>query len=215
MPPAVDEGIWWPTSAVLVVLLCSAAFVGPPQGSESPTEAVRGTVNEVLRILEDPTLKDPARLMSRRRMLEEVIASRFDYAEMSKRALAAHWIPLTSAERAEFVEVFKSFLSDRYAEKIEGYSGEEVLYLSERAEGTYAEVRTELRSSKVAIPMDYRLFLKQGRWYAYDIIADGVSLVKNYRSQFEKVIRTDSYQELVRRLRERTITEKKGATQGK
>jgi phospholipid transport system substrate-binding protein len=215
MPPAVDEGIWWPTSAVLVVLLCSAAFVGPPQGSESPTEAVRGTVNEVLRILEDPTLKDPARLMSRRRMLEEVIASRFDYAEMSKRALAAHWIPLTSAERAEFVEVFKSFLSDRYAEKIEGYSGEEVLYLSERAEGTYAEVRTELRSSKVAIPMDYRLFLKQEKWYAYDIIADGVSLVKNYRSQFEKVIRTDSYQELVRRLRERTITEKKGATQGK
>jgi phospholipid transport system substrate-binding protein len=148
-------------------------------------------------------------------MLEEVIASRFDYAEMSKRALAAHWIPLTSAERAEFVEVFKSFLSDRYAEKIEGYSGEEVLYLSERAEGTYAEVRTELRSSKVAIPMDYRLFLKQEKWYAYDIIADGVSLVKNYRSQFEKVIRTDSYQELVRRLRERTITEKKGATQGK
>jgi phospholipid transport system substrate-binding protein len=215
MPPAVDEGIWWPTSAVLVVLLCSAAFVGPPEGSESPTEAVRGTVNEVLRILEDPTLKDPARLMSRRRMLEEVIASRFDYAEMSKRALAAHWIPLTSAERAEFVEVFKSFLSDRYAEKIEGYSGEEVLYLSERAEGTYAEVRTELRSSKVAIPMDYRLFLKQEKWYAYDIIADGVSLVKNYRSQFEKVIRTDSYQELVRRLRERTITEKKGATQGK
>jgi phospholipid transport system substrate-binding protein len=63
--------------------------------------------------------------------------------------------------------------------------------------------------------MDYRLFLKQEKWYAYDIIADGVSLVKNYRSQFEKVIRTDSYQELVRRLRERTITEKKGATQGK
>jgi phospholipid transport system substrate-binding protein len=215
MPPAVDKGIWWPTSVFLGVLLCSASFVGPPEGSESPTEVVRGTVNEVLRILEDPTLKDPARLMSRRRMLEEVIASRFDYAEMSKRALAAHWIPLTSAERAEFVEVFKSFLSDRYAEKIEGYSGEEVLYLSERTEGAYAEVRTELRSSKVAIPMDYRLFLKQGRWYAYDIIVDGVSLVKNYRSQFEKIIRSDSYQELVRRLRERTITEKKGATEGK
>jgi len=142
-------------------------------------------------------------------MLEEVIASRFDYAEMSQRALATHWLPLSAAERAEFVEIFRSFLSDRYAEKIEGYSGEQVLYLSERIEGTYAEVRTELRSRKVEIPVDYRLFLKQGRWHAYDIVTDGVSLVKNYRSQFETIIRAGSYQELVRRLRERTLVEEK------
>jgi phospholipid transport system substrate-binding protein len=144
-------------------------------------------------------------------MLEHAIATRFDYAEMSKRALAAYWTPLTSAERSEFVELFKSFLSDRYAEKIEGYSGEQVTYLSERIEGNYAEVRTELRSSKVQIPMDYRLFLKEDRWHAYDIIVDGVSLVKNYRSQFEKIIRADSYQELVRRMRDRTLgAERKG-----
>ncbi len=142
-------------------------------------------------------------------MLEEVIAARFDYAEMSKRALGARWTPLTAAERAEFVDLFKSFLSDRYAEKIEGYSGEQVLYLSERIEGNYAEVRTELRSKKVEIPMDYRLFLKKDGWHAYDIVVDGVSLVKNYRSQFEKIIRTDSYSELVRRLRDRTVTEER------
>ena len=142
-------------------------------------------------------------------MLEEVITSRFDYMEMSKRALAAHWVPLTASERAEFVELFKSFLSDRYAEKIESYSGEQVAYLSERIEGNYAEVRTELRSSKVAIPMDYRLQGKDGTWHAYDLIVDGVSLVKNYRNQFEKIIRSSSYQELVRRLRERTVGEDK------
>jgi phospholipid transport system substrate-binding protein len=142
-------------------------------------------------------------------MLEEVIASHFDYREMSKRALAAHWVPLTAGERAEFVELFKSFLSDRYAEKIEGYSGEQVSYLSERIEGNYAEVRTELRSSKVEIPMDYRLHVKDGTWHAYDLVVDGVSLVKNYRSQFEKIIRTSSYQELFRRLRERTVGEDK------
>jgi phospholipid transport system substrate-binding protein len=83
------------------------------------------------------------------------------------------------------------------------------LYLSERIEGTYAEVRTELRSRKVAIPMDYRLFLKDGRWYAYDIVVDGVSLVKNYRSQFDKIIRSDSYNQLVTRLRNRTVVEDK------
>ena len=196
----------------LVALTGSIAFGSSGHISESPTEAVSSTLTEVFHILEDENLKDPAKLIPRRHMLEEVIAAHFDYTEMSKRALAAHWVPLTTGERAEFVELFKTFLSDRYAEKIEGYSGERVSYLSERIEGNYAEVRTELRSSKVAIPMDYRLFSKEGRWHAYDIVIDGVSLVKNYRSQFEKIINTWSYQELVRRLRERTVGEDKKKT---
>jgi len=191
------------------VLTCSVVFSSPGQASEIPTEAVRSTLTEVFRILEDEKLKDPAKLIPRRHMLEEVIASHFDYTEMSKRALAAHWTPLSTSERAEFVELFKSFLSDRYAEKIEGYSGEQILYLSERTEGNYAEVRTKLRSSKVEIPMDYRLHMRDETWHAYDLIVDGVSLVKNYRSQFEKIIRSSSYQELVRRLRERTVGEDK------
>lgn len=196
--------------AVAGLLVIAALSMSPAiADAESPTEVVRATISEVTRILEDPKLKDPARLIPRRRMLEEVIAARFDYAEMSKRALGARWTPLTAAERTEFVDLFKSFLSDRYAEKIEGYSGEQVLYLSERIEGNYAEVRTELRSKKVEIPMDYRLFLKKDGWHAYDIVVDGVSLVKNYRSQFEKIIRTDSYSELVRRLRDRTVTEER------
>ncbi|TKS61253.1 MAG: organic solvent tolerance ABC transporter substrate-binding protein [Nitrospira sp.] len=197
----------------LAVLVCSVAFGALPQDSESPTEVVRATVTEVLRILKDPALKDPAKLMPRRRMLEVVIATRFDYAEMSKRALAAYWTPLTNEQRAEFVNLFKAFLSDRYAGKIEGYSGEQVVYLGERLEGQFAEVRTKLLSGKVEIPMDYRLMNQAGRWYAYDIIADGVSLVKNYRSQFEKIIRSDSYEELVQRLRDRTVVEEKKAKQ--
>lgn len=203
-------GSWIVGNVVIaLILVCSAVVNAASQSSESPTEVVRATITEVFRILEDPKLKGPAMVMPRRRMLEEVIASRFDYAEMSKRALAAHWAPLTAAQRGEFVELFKSFLSDRYAEKIEGYSGEQVHYLSERIEGNYAEVRTEIRSSKVEIPMDYRLFLKETQWHAYDIVVDGISLVKNYRSQFEKIIRTDSYQELLRRLRDRAVTEER------
>ena len=204
LPGALAFGL---RDAVVVILVWSVVFAAAPQGLESPTEAVRVTVSRVLSILEDPVLKDPAKLKPRRRMLEEVIATHFDYAEMSKRTLAVYWPPLTEAQRTEFVELFKRFLSDRYAEKIEGYSGQQVEYLSERIEGTYAEVRTELRSDKITIPMDYRLFLKEGRWHAYDIIVDGVSLVKNYRSQFQKIIRESSYGELVKKLRERTLTE--------
>ena len=200
-------------SLSLCLILPSTPTAGTSsQPAETPTEVVRATLAEVFRILEDPKLKDPAKLMPRRRLLEQVIGERFDYAEMSKRALAANWTPLTNDQRAEFVDLFKAFLSDRYAGKIEGYSGERTEYLSERLEGSYAEVRTRLVSSKTEIPMDYRLMNKAGSWYAYDIIADGVSLVKNYRSQFDKIIHSDSYAELVKRLRNRTVAEDKKDT---
>ncbi len=112
-----------------------------------------------------PLPEKPAKQVQRRRMLEEIAADRFDYAEMSKRVLGTHWKPLTEIQRKEFVEVYKSFLSDKYAGRIEDYTGRkhEVSYLTERIEGSYAEVRTELRSDKTTLPMDYRLLLKEGR----------------------------------------------------
>lgn len=168
-------------------------------------EAVRETVTKILSILDNPSLKGPGR-REQRRLLEEIAANRFDYAEMSKRVLGSYWKPLTETQRKEFVEVYKGFLSDKYAGRIEDYAGrkQDVGYLTERTEGPYAEVRTEFRSDKTTIPMDYRLSLKDGRWSAYDIIIDGVSLVSNYRSQFQKIIRDSSYDQLVTKLRERT-----------
>jgi len=194
------------SASLLLVAPCPIALGAGEENTESPTQAVRATLTEVFRILEDPKLKDPAQASRRRRMLEETIARRFDYREMSKRALASHWSRLTDEERTEFVNIFKGFLSDRYAGKIEGYSGEKIHYLSERLEGEYAEVRTKLISSKVEYPMDYRLINKAGRWYAYDIVADGVSLVRNYRSQFDKILKTGSYEELVSRLKDHSLT---------
>ena len=194
-------------ASLLVVLPFPDTPWAAEEKTETATEAVRMVLTEVFRILEEPSLKAASRQSERRRLLEETIARRFDYREMSKRALASHWTRLTDAQREEFVHLFKSFLSDRYAGKIEGYSGEKVHYLGERLEGQFAEVRTKLVSNKVEIPMDYRLIDEDGRWYAYDIIADGVSLVKNYRSQFDKIIRSESYEELTTRLRNRTVTE--------
>jgi phospholipid transport system substrate-binding protein len=199
-------------SASIISLLLGASVSAAVQpASETPTEVVRATLSEVTKVLEDPKLKEPAQTGPRRRLLEEVIGNRFDYAEMSKRALAAQWGKLSGEQQKEFVELFKAFLSDRYAGKIEGYSGEQIHYLNERLQGQYAEVRTKLVSGKTEIPMDYRLINKDGHWYAYDIIADGISLVKNYRSQFEKIIRSDSYDELVTRLRSRSLPEDKQA----
>ena len=192
------------------ILLCSNS-VGLAQQNgaravsetdESPLETVKNTLTPIFAILNDHSLK----MDDKRRKIENIVASRFDYREMSRRTLASHWNRLTEAERTEFVELFKTFLADRYADRIDEYAGEKVEYLGERREGQYAEIRTKLISSKVDYPMDYRLMQKDGRWYAYDLIADGVSLVRNYRSQFEKIIRTDSYSALVHRLKDRTLT---------
>lgn len=196
-----------PMLAIGLALICPDVPLATDRSAESPTQVVRATLTEVFQILDDPTLQEPSKLLPRRRMLEAVIARRFDYEEMSKRALAEHWKPLTETERREFVDLFKAFLSDRYAAKIEGYSGEEVSYLEERIANGFAEVRTRLHSTKIDLGMDYRLHQRAGRWSAYDIIVDGVGLVRNYRSQFAKIINDDSYQELVRRLRERTVVD--------
>jgi phospholipid transport system substrate-binding protein len=184
-----------------------AALDGTP-----PTAVVRATLDAVFHILDDQQLKAPGQLTHRRQLMEQVIAERFDYEEMSKRTLATHWKPLTQPEREEFVQLFKAFLSDQYAARIEGYAGERVVYLSERTADGYAEVRTKLVSDKLDFPMDYRLTNKAGSWYAYDVIVDGVSLVMNYRSQFTKIIADSSFQELLRRLRERRLKEEKAKT---
>jgi phospholipid transport system substrate-binding protein len=202
----------WRTSFLGVFAASGLAWAISESGpalAETPTDAVRNTFNQVIQILEDTELKKPNKIQERRRKLETIIGARFDYAEMSKRTLASEWKSLTEQERDDFVKLFKGFLSDRYAGKIEGYAGEQVQYLSERIEGQYAEVRTKLVSPKVDVPIDYRLIKKGDTWHAYDIVADGISLVKNYRSQFTKIIRDSSYQELTRRLRDRAIGEEK------
>ena len=193
--------------ALLLVSPADATLEGAP-----PTTVVRATLDTVFHILDDQQLKVPGQLSHRRRLLEEVIAERFDYEEMSKRTLAAHWKPLNPSERQDFVQLFKAFLSDQYAARIEGYAGERVVYLSERTVDGYAEVRTRLVSDKLDFPMDYRLTNKGGTWYAYDVIVDGVSLVMNYRSQFGKIIGESSFQELLRRLKERRVSEEKTKT---
>jgi phospholipid transport system substrate-binding protein len=177
--------------------------VGTAQAAAPPTEAVRGTVTEVLRILADETLKRPEQLPQRRRLLEETVGARFNYEEMSKRTLAGQWKQLSEAERKEFVALFRSFLTDSYADKIEGYAGEDIRYLGERLDGPYAEVRTRVVSNKVDFPIEYRLFNRSGEWLVYDVVIDGVSLVRNYRGQFEKIIRDSSYQGLVEKLRKK------------
>ncbi|MGQ0812736.1 MAG: MlaC/ttg2D family ABC transporter substrate-binding protein, partial [Nitrospiraceae bacterium] len=139
--------------------------------------------------------------------LTQIADARFDYAERGKRSLGAHWKKLSDREQQQFVELFTELLTATYADKIDSYSGERVKYLDERREGeNYAEVRTKMIGKKTEIPVNYRLIKKDDAWQAYDVVIDGVSLVKNYRGQFASILRSSSFEQLVEALREKIKT---------
>ncbi len=193
---------WTMMGAVLVAQLflagLSPAMAGPA------TESIRGTIDEVFKVLDDQELKKPARHEARRQRLEEVVGARFDYPEMSRRSLGTQWNQLSDKDKQEFVDLFRTLLTNTYADRVENYSGDGVQYLNERTEKEYAEVRTKVLSGKTEIPMDYRLLNKNNDWRVYDVVVDGVSLVNNYRGQFSKILNTSSYPGLVDQLRKKS-----------
>jgi phospholipid transport system substrate-binding protein len=173
-------------------------------GVEAPTVVVRNTIDEVIRLVTDETLNVPDQVSHRRDLLEETIGKNFDFEEMAKRSLAVHWKSRNAREHDEFVTLFRSLLSKTYARKIEDYSGENVDYLKERLKDGYAEVQTRVVSAQTENSLDYRLILRDGTWRVYDVVVNGVSLVKNYRSQFARIIHRSSYEDLVIVLREKS-----------
>jgi phospholipid transport system substrate-binding protein len=192
----------WGLVAVAVVLL-SGVVADRAQAGEA-TDAMRGTIDEVLRILADKNLKQPSKASERRQLLEKVVGERFDYQEMSRRSLGASWNNLSDKDKQEFVSLFQTLLVNTYADKIESYTGEGVQYMNERNEKEYAEVRTKVLTGKTEIPLDYRLLLKGSDWRVYDVVVDGVSLVNNYRGQFSKILRNGGYADLVDQLRKKS-----------
>jgi len=175
-----------------------------PAVAGGATEAMKSTIDEVLKIVQDKELKQPGRGEERRQRLEQIVADRFDYPEMSRRSLGAPWNTLSDKDKEEFIALFRTLLTNSYADKIESYSGEGVQYLNERTEKDYAEVRTKVLTGKVEIPLDYRLLNKGNDWRVYDVVVDGVSLVNNYRGQFSKILRSSTHADLVDQLRKKS-----------
>jgi phospholipid transport system substrate-binding protein len=186
--------------AVSVFFCLALALVSAKAWASPAMEQLRSTVDEVISILSNPNLKKPDQEKRLRQMLRQVINQRFDYQEMAKRSLSRYWRPLSSSQRVEFVRLFSELLERSYAGKIEAYSNEKVIYQSERLDGDYAEIRTIVVRPNDQIPINYRMIDKGGKWWVYDVVIEGVSLVSNYRSQFGRIIRESSYQELVRRM---------------
>lgn len=181
---------------VLALTVAQGAWAGPP------TDQLRREMDKVLKVLGDPDLQKDGKVQERRATLRKISADIFDFSEITKRSLGRHWQARTPAEQAEFVGLLTDLLERTYISKIEGYSGEKVAFVGEAQDSGAATVRTRLVTKQgTEIPIDYRMYNRGDRWLVYDVAVEGISLVGNYRTQFNALIQKSSYQELVRTMR--------------
>lgn len=180
----------------------SAAWAG------APTDKIRETTDKILAIVSNTALKGPEKEQERRKLIHAALNERFDWKEMARRSLALHWSRRTDEEKKDFIDLYKKLLERTYLGKVENYSGEKVIYVGETIDGEYGSVRVKIITTKdQEILVEYRLRNGQTDWKVYDISIAGVSLINNYRAQFNSIITKSSYQELVKRLTEKVSQE--------
>ena len=186
----------------LAVVLTAGTAI-PPLWASVPGEQVKATIDRVMEVLRDPILQSASKKAERREKLRQIILPRFDFAEMAKRALGSNWNRYPDQQR-EFVTAFAQLLEETYADQIEAANGDKVVYLSERADKDYAEVVTKVISPKgEETAMTYKLHPIESDWKVYDIVVENVSVVNNYRSQFNRVLNNSSLDELIKRIKEK------------
>ena len=187
---------------LVYALALAAATLSSTVEAGVPTDQLRGATDRVLKVLQDESLKEPAKRDARRQQIRAIADEIFDWQETGKRALARHWQGRSPSERQEFSTLFADLIERSYVSKIEQFSGERVVYAGETVEGDQATVRTKLiTKSNTEIPIDYRMQKEGDRWRAYDVVIEGVSLVSNYRTQFNRIIQQSGYPDLVNKMK--------------
>jgi phospholipid transport system substrate-binding protein len=192
---------------VLVATFLAAMVLGAalPAWAGGPTERMKETTDKIIAIVSDPALKGPDKAEAKKSSIREVVDDVIDWEEMSRRSLGIHWQKRTDEEKREFVRLFSQLIEKTYRDKVEDYSGERVNYVGERIDGDYAEVESRIVTSKnTEIPVNYKMSRKQGKWWVYDIVIEGVSFVNNYRTQFNSILASSSYPGLVKQLKAKT-----------
>ena len=177
-------------------LLTAVAWAG------QVTEQIKQKVDKTLKILGDPALKAPGMETKRRQMLRAIADEIFNWEEMAKRSLGIHWKARTPEEKKEFVKLFSDLLDRTYMGKIEKYSGEKIAYNNETIDGKYALLESKIfTKNDTEVAVNYWLINKDGTWWVYDVSVEGVSLIKNYRTQFNEILARSSYPELVKKIK--------------
>lgn len=183
---------------VLALLVAAPALAGPP------TDQLRGHIDQVLRVLNDPDLRKDGKAAERRGAVRAIAEQIIDLGETTRRVMGRHWQGRSAAEREELVRLFGDLLDRAYLGKLDVYGGEKTAYGGDTIDGDYATARTRIITRQgTEIPVDYRMHRRQDRWLVYDVNIEGVSLVANYRSQFNRLLQNGKYRELVQKLRDK------------
>jgi phospholipid transport system substrate-binding protein len=175
---------------------------GEDSWAATAQEQLKGAIDRVVTTLDSPALKGDGKLIERRTAVRKIANEIFDFGEIARRSLGRYWQPLSETQRGEFVGLFSDLLERSYISKIELYGGEKIIYSGERVDGDLATVSTKIITKNgTEVPVDYRLFRRGDRWMIYDVNIEGISLVSNYRTQFNKIIQTGGYSSLVERMK--------------
>lgn len=189
----------------LMFLLCVTTGAGPASAG-APTEQVQSTVDHILGILKNPRLKGDAAKKERREQLREAIFARFDFPEMSKRSLGSQWRKLSPTDQEDFVKLFTDLLERTYINQIEAYKDEKVVFLKETLDNNFAEVQSRVVNSKGDdFSLNYRAHRVGAEWKVYDVVVENISVINNYRAQFNRILANQSYEELLRRMKDKQI----------
>ena len=188
--------------AVLSVLIIFVLSI--PVYAGVPMTTAEASVNRVLDVLRDSRLKSPAATEAKTEKLRVIYKDMFDEIEFSKRTLTRNWNKFSPAERVEFVKLFEQVLEKSYIDKILDYSNEKVdFYKESMLSDNQAEIQTKIITSSKEIPIFYRMILKDSKWKVYDVVVENVSLVQNYRTQFNDILGKNTPEQLLEILRKK------------
>lgn len=192
-----------PSLAAALLVFCLA---GTAQAALSSRQVLEGTIDHVLQLLADPAFKNPATTAAQRARIETEVRKVFDFEEFSARTAGQRWRSFSRDQQHRFAEAFAQLLISTYLGQLKDYNGEKVTYVSERANasGSRVEQLTNLNlSDGRTIPVAYRMMAKNNSWVVYDVLVEGVSLVKNYRTQFQDILATASPDDLIARIEQK------------
>jgi len=185
-------------SILMLFLITSAVYAG------APLDAVKINADKVLDVLRDPKLKAPSAKEMKKDKLRTIYVTMFDEVELSRRSMGMNWNKLNAAQRQEFVKLFEQVLEKAYADRILAYTNEKIEFSKEAIiSSNLAEVRTKVITASKEIPINYRVILKDGAWRVYDVVIENVSLVQNYRTQFNDILAKNSPEQLLEILRKK------------
>jgi phospholipid transport system substrate-binding protein len=179
------------------IMLATAAI---SSAEMSPTDSIRGSVDSILTLLQDKGLDQT----TRRKEMRKVINERFDFRAMSQRTLATNWKKASGEQQQEFVELFSHLIENTYIGRVEAYTDEKVDYPGEKVKGDKAVVETLILTASANIPIDYKVYRKKnGEWWVYDVIIEGISLISNYRSSYQEIVSKEGFDGLIAKMRDK------------